>query len=244
MRTAKRLRSRQQTTTKQGERSAAGRARLPSSERAYREIKRRLFDNEFSPGTAFLEEELAQLLGMSRTPVREAMIRLAKEGMIEIRPRHGMRVLSVSADDMREIYEALTGLESTAAEIVARRGLSTAELEGLREAVREMDKALGQDDLRAWAQADEKFHASLVQATNNRRLIALVGQLWDQAHRARLLTLHLRPKPTTSNRDHEALVTAIAERDPEKARRIHHEHRARAGGMLVSILENLGVRVL
>ncbi len=241
MRPASATRAKKRAETVKGSGASAA-ARISSSERAYREIKRRILDAEFAPGAAVLEEELAKLLDMSRTPVREAMIQLAKEGMIEIRPRHGMRVLSISAADMKEIYQTLTGLEAVAADIVAGEGLKPSSLETLRGAVKDMDKALALDDLRAWAAADELFHSTLVEATNNRRLIQLVGQLWDQAHRARMLTLHLRPKPTSSNRDHEALVAAIEKRDAESARRIHYEHRARAGAMLVSVLNKLGVK--
>src|ERR1035437_1266105 len=72
---------------------AKAKERAPLAEQAYREIKRRILDNEFSPGTTILEQELALLLRMSRTPVREAAVRLAEEGLVEVRPRHGMRGL-------------------------------------------------------------------------------------------------------------------------------------------------------
>ena len=195
------------------------------ADRAYRELKRLVLDAALPAGAQLLELEAAARLGMSRTPVREAMIRLAQEGMIEIRPRHGMRVLPVSAHDMREIYQVLTGLEATAAALVARRGLDPAGIAAMRQAVRDMDRALDADDLPGWARADERFHTLLVGASGNRRLAALVGQLSDQAHRARMSTLRLRPKPTKSNRDHEALVEAIEKGDPARAHDIHHRHR-------------------
>ena len=78
---------------------------------------------------------------MSRTPVREALVRLAREGLVEVRSRHGMCVLPVSADDMRDIYQVLTALESTAVELVARRRPDAKELEPLVEASRDMAKA-------------------------------------------------------------------------------------------------------
>ncbi|MGL6180774.1 MAG: GntR family transcriptional regulator, partial [Aestuariivirga sp.] len=91
--------------------------RLSSAERAYRALKDLILGNQLPAGSQLLEQEAAQRLGMSRTPVREAMIRLEQDGVVEIRPRHGMRVLPVSSRDMREIYEVLTALESAAAEI-------------------------------------------------------------------------------------------------------------------------------
>jgi DNA-binding GntR family transcriptional regulator len=210
------------------------------SERAYRKLKRLILDNKLSANAQLLERDAAAQLKMSRTPIREAMIRLQQEGMVEIKPRHGMRVLPVSPDDMQEIYEVLTVLESTAAWNVANRGLSNDELGLLRACIKEMDIALEKNNLTAWAAADERFHSRLITFSGNYRLINMVTQLSDQAHRARILTLQLRPKPIASNRDHEALVEAIAAKTPEKARRIHFQHRSKAGKMLVDVLNKFG----
>jgi len=191
-----------------------------------------------------LEQEAAERLGMSRTPVREAMIRLEQEGIVELRSRHGMRVMPISAADMQEIYEVLTALESAAAAIVAARGLDDARLNELRSAVDEMDQALANDDLLRWSQADERFHLLLVEMSGNNRIRNFVRQVWAQSNRARLLTLRLRPKPIGSNKDHAALVDAIARRDPEAAKRIHEDHRQRAGKMLTSLLMEHGLKQL
>jgi len=219
-------------------------ARLTMAERAYREIKQRILENVFPAGTIMLEQELAELLAMSRTPVREAMIRLAREGMIDIRPRHGMRVLPVSADDMREIYEILTALESEAAAQIAHDGAEPARIAELKDAVAEMDEALVADDLEAWARADDRFHRLILATARNNRLKAIIEQVWDQSHRVRMLTLKLRPKPVGSNIDHRALVDAIERQDPEAAQRIHHEHRAKNGRMLVALLQRHGLSQL
>ena len=218
--------------------------RLLNADRAYVEVKRRILDNEMPAGYQILEQELAELLDMSRTPVREAMVRLAEEGMVEIRPRHGMRVVPISATDMREIYQILTALESAAAELVADRGLSDEQMADLKTAVSDMDSALADDDLRAWAVADERFHMLLVEYCGNARLRTLVGTFWDQSHRARMATLRMRPRPVDSNKDHAAVVDAITRRDPEAARRIHREHRIRAGRVLVELLEEHGLNQL
>lgn len=167
--------------------------RLPAAERADRELRRRILDNALAAGASLPEEEAALMLGLSCTPVREAMVRLAEEGLVEILPRHGMRVKLISADDMREIYEVLAALEPKAAGLAARRGLSAEELAGLEEAVSAMDRALGAGDLEAWAEGDERFHLDLVAASGNRRLAATVGSFWDQAHRVRMATLRFRP---------------------------------------------------
>lgn len=218
--------------------------RKPFTEQAYERIKERILSNALPPGTQMLEQQLADDLGMSRTPVREAAMRLAREGLVEVRPRHGIRVLPVSASDMREIYEILTALESAAAEACARRGLSDADILQLNEAVRDMDRALADDDLEAWAAADEAFHRALTALGGNRRLQDLVDTIWDQAHRARMVTLRLRPKPKGSNDAHRALVAAIVARDGEAARRLHRQHRQESGSLLVDILNHFGLSQL
>lgn len=218
-----------------------GRPRLSRTEFAYRELKRRILDNELAPGTQVLELEIAEALAMSRTPVREAMVRLARDGLVEIRPRHGMRILPVSADDMREIYEILTALEPMAAGLAAARGVGDGDLAALRAIVAEMEEALARDDLPAWAEADERFHARLTGLSGNRRLSELVEGFVEQTHRVRMLTLAIRPKPVLSNRDHAAVVDAIAAGDADTARRLHRAHRERSGRLLVDLLRATGL---
>jgi len=211
------------------------------SERAYKELKRRILDGLIPVGQQFMEQEVAELLAMSRTPTREALIRLANEGLVEIRPRHGMRIKPISIDDMREIYDVLTALESKAAGLAASRALTKEDIARLQDAVSDMDKALAADDLDAWAEADERFHRVLVELSGNHRLQSLVKTFIDQAHRVRMVTLRLRPKPTASNKDHRAVVRAIVKGDSAKARQIHHEHRERSGKLLASLLLEHGL---
>ena len=228
--------------TRASERGEAARPRESGADRAYREVKRRILSNEMPPGTQALETELAASLGLSRTPVREAMIRLAEDGLVDVRPRHGMRVLPISATDMAEIYVILTELEAAAAHIVARKGVGRAEIAALEDAVRDMDAALKANDLPAWAAADERFHKRLVELSGNRRIVAVVNMFWDQAHRARMATLRIRPKPVNSNKDHAAVVAAIRRGDADAAHRIHRQHRMRAMQMLADLLERLGLK--
>ena len=212
--------------------------------RAYNEIKRLILDNELPSNTIMLEQELAELLEMSRTPVREALIRLSNEGMVEVRPRHGMRVLPLSANDMTEIYDILTALEAKAAEIVATHGLTKKQIKQLTNSADDMDTALTNNDLTGWGNADENFHQLLVEFSENHRLINIVNTFWDQSHRVRMLTLHLRPKPTKSNLDHRKVIEAIKKQDPELARNTHREHRRKSGKMLVELLKKNGIATL
>lgn len=213
--------------------------RLSQPQRAYELIRRMILDNRLSPGTCVLQEALAEAVGVSRTPVREALIRLEKEGLVEIRPRHGMYVKPVSADSMREIYDVLTALEGLAARRLAERGLVPAEMAALLRAVEEMDVALATEDLAAWADADDRFHQLLVEFAGNERLTTMVSTVVDQAFRVRRLTLKLRPKPFASNADHRALLKAIEDRDADGAYAVHTSHRRRSGEMLCQILESI-----
>jgi DNA-binding GntR family transcriptional regulator len=218
--------------------------REPFADKAYRELRARILDNSMPSGQQYTEKELATMLHISRTPTREAMLRLASEGLVEVRPRHGMRVKPVSMVDMREIYQVLTALESTAAALAAARVDHGDSIKQLRTAIRDMDVALERDELRAWAEADERFHTLLVAAAGNSRLSELVQTYFGQAHRVRMLTLRLRPKPSMSNRDHEAVVDAVEAHDAARARRIHYTHREQSGHMLVELLASHGLTQL
>jgi len=206
-------------------------------DQAYAALRRRILDNAYAPGYRALESALAEELGVSRTPLREALIRLQDEGLVEVVPRHGMRVLPVSAESMRELYEVMTALESSAAEMVARRRPPPAELRPLQQATRDMARALRADDLEAWAQADERFHRALLELCGNRLLVQAVLGYWDRAHRARMFTLRLRPKPVHSTREHAALVARIRAGDARGAFAANRAHRERASRELLAIFE-------
>lgn len=207
------------------------------AEAAYHAIRQKILDNVWAAGFQALESELALELGMSRTPVREACIRLANEGLVAVVPRHGIRVLPVSPSDMREIYEILTSLESTAAELVARSQPSAQELAPLEKASSDMENALKRDDLDGWAEADERFHRQLVQMCGNAKLAAIVFNVWDRSHRARMVTLRLRPRPVNSTREHRAIVQAIRRGDAAAAGALFRAHRQRASLELTELLQ-------
>ena len=207
------------------------------TQRAVAELRDMIVNNRLPPGSNHLETELAETLGMSRTPVREAMLLLAAQGLVEVRPRRGMRVLSLSAHDMAEVYDILIELEGLAAERAAERDLSPDDLGALEHALTEMESALEADDRVRWAEHDQQFHDMLVSLSGNRRLVELVNSFNDQVRRARLLTLQLRPSPTKSNRDHRALFDAIKAGDAAYARAIHTAHRTAAKKLIIDLLE-------
>lgn len=201
-----------------------------------------IFSGDLAAGTDHLETELASRLAMSRTPVREAACVLQAQGLLEIRPRKGVRILSLSAGDMDEIYVVLTELESLAASLVAGAGYSADDLRGLLTAVTEMEASLDRKDLESWAEADARFHDELVRLAGNSRLSAIISNFNDQVRRARNFTLHLRPPPVKSNAEHRALYEAIVRGDADSARAIHRNHRESARKMLIGILEQVGLK--
>ena len=205
-------------------------------DQAYAEIRRRILDNHYAPGHHVLEQELAADLGMSRTPVREALVRLQNERFVQLIPRHGMRVVPLSIQELREVYEVLTSLELTAIERLARADLDEEALAAIEKPVDEMDSAVKKKDVDAWAQADERFHRTLVTLCGNQRLAAMVETLWEQSHRARMTTVRLRASLDQSNREHRALLDAIRQGDWRQARTRHAKHRERAMAEIVNLL--------
>lgn len=206
-------------------------------DRALSALRQMIFSGELPPGSDHLETELADQLGMSRTPVREAALMLQAQGLVEMRPRRGIRIRPVSSKDMAEIYDILTELESLAAARAAEVGYSRHELTTLENAIGEMDRALEENDLRTWAQADDRFHRELVRLGRNTRLSMIVSVMRDQVRRARATTLFIRPRPSQSNDDHRAVYQAIADGDAQIAHDLHHAHRRGARDLLVGLLE-------
>ena len=213
---------------------------LSQTQRALAALRDLVINNRLPPGSSHLETELADMIGVSRTPVREAALVLETQGLVEVRPRRGIRILPLSPRDMDEIYQILTELEGLAAEQAASRTLSAEEIAAVEAALSEMDEALEVDDRQAWAEADKRFHDLLVSMSGNRRLMAAVDAYNDQVHRARVLTVRLRPSPTRSNQDHRRLFEAIKAGDGAKARAVHTEHRRMAKALIIDLLEKHG----
>lgn len=216
------------------------RAVAPLAEQAWRRMRACILDNVWPPGHMALERELGQWLGMSRTPVREAMVRLRDEGLVDVVPRHGLRVRPLSAARMGEIYAVLCALEVAAAEAVASDPGRGPRLDALERDTERMAAALAAGDRVAWAAADEAFHARLVAQSGNQTLIETVARFRDQVHRARMLTLALRPLPQASTQEHRALVDALRAGDTARAASVHRAHRARGAAELIPILQSLG----
>jgi DNA-binding GntR family transcriptional regulator len=183
-----------------------------------------------------LEKDAARALGISRTPVREALVRLEAEGLLRLVPRHGFEVAPLDATTLREIYEILEGLEAVAVDLAATRA-SAAQLQRMDRAIAEQATALEREDLVAWLAADDAFHDAILEMSGNGRLGRYAQTLNDQAHRARLFTHRLRPKPVRSTQDHREVAAAIRAGDGARARSLHQAHRRRARDEILAILQ-------
>lgn len=215
-----------------------------SARKVYDSLRAMVLNGELAPGTQILEQELAEMVGMSRTPVREALIRLQSDGLVEVIPRHGVRIVPMSLSDMHDIYMILIGLEPIAASLAAERGVSEEDLEVLIRTTEAMDSALDRNDMEGWALADEEFHLAVLHQSGNSRLAAIVTNTWDQVHRARQLTIRLRPpsQPRRSVQEHFELIDVIRNRDAAAAAEIFRNHRLRGATEQLEVLKTLGLR--
>jgi DNA-binding GntR family transcriptional regulator len=215
-------------------------------EDAYKALKDAIRNNVFPPGYQGSEQEIALRLGMSRTPVHEAIIRLQEDGLVRVLSKRGVTVCPLTPEDMREIYEVIIAIEAMAAELLAalpaeERHLVADELEA---ATSDMEQALRDDDLAAWAAADDLFHRTLVERCGNGRIRRIAQTVTDQAHRARMLTLRLRSRPTGSVAAHRDIIAAIRKGKAVVAHQHARQHRIAARDELVPLIVSVGIKHL
>jgi len=210
--------------------------RLP--QRAYLILQRAIRNMLLPPGEMVLEDDVAQALGMSRTPIHEALIRLQSEDLVAIIPRHGFQVVPLLVDVLRDIYEIAEGIEGIAVALAAERATpgDMAELEKLQA---QAETALAANDLIAWAEIDDLFHRTLLRSAKNQRLSRLADQYAAHLYRARLYTIRLRANLTLSISEHTAVLAAIRAGNPHQAQALHQAHRHRTRGEILGVIEAL-----
>lgn len=228
------------------DRSAMEGTRPSLVDEAYAALKAAIRNTAFPPGYQGSEQEIAVRLGMSRTPVHEAIIRLQEDRLVRVLPKRGVLICPLAPEDIREIYDVLIAIEPMAAELLAAmpeaaRQAVAIELES---ASADMDAALQDDDLGRWAEADDRFHSLLMERCGNSRLRRIAQTVTDQAHRARMLTLKLRARPSGSGAAHRRIVAAILEGNVLLAREEARAHRVGARDELVPLIREIGLRHL
>lgn len=189
---------------------------LPAAERVYAHVKQAVLDRRYPGGELLTEGELAEAVGVSRTPVREALLRLEVEGLLRLYPKKGALVLPVSAREIIDVVETRMLVEVHA----ARRAVPLAEsvLVRLEELLVRQEELAAAGDLAEVAVADRCFHATLVKATGNEILTRLYDQLRDRQLRMGVAVMHAHPDRIAKNiAEHTEIFRALKAGDTDAA---------------------------
>jgi len=185
----------------------------------------------FPAGRRLVEAELARELGVSRTPVREALRGLENEGLLHRVPGRGIVVLEITAEDIEEIYTMKAVLEGMAVRLACQRA-SEKELARLDGFIHEMQVLAERNEIGAYAAVSREFHAALIRAARSRRLTEIYRLVDTPIQRLRVFALAQPGRPRESVMEHRAIVDAIARRDAEAAEALIREHVGGAGTMV------------
>lgn len=212
------------------------------SERAYDALRRRIIRCELAPGRAFTEASIAEDLGMGRTPVREALARLVRDGFVVVAPRAGCRVARITLGDVMELFELREPLEAKAAELAAARidEASLAELQRLTDVPFAHDAA-DAAGLAAFLGANTAFHAVLTRVAGNGRLAAVLDGIADQLERLHWLGVPTSPRVDDLLAEHREMIAALAARDGERAAVLAARHCRTSRQVVVDAVLESGV---
>ena len=196
---------------------------LPLRDVVFNTLRRAILKGELEPGERLMEIALANKLGVSRTPIREAIRKLELEGLVVMIPRKGAEVARITEKDLRDVLEVRTSLEKLAIELACDR-ITEEDINDLNLACKDFEESFGKDDLTTIAEKDVAFHDIIFRATKNARLIQILNNLREQMYRYRLEYL----KDTQSHgrlvEEHQKIVNAIIEKNKEEAVRLIQEH--------------------
>ena len=216
-------------------------------EDAYKALKEAIRDNVFPPGYQGSEQEIALRLGMSRTPVHEAIIRLQEDGLVRVLSKRGVIGLPARPGghprNLRRHHRHRGHGGRVACRLCLTRN-GTSLPTNSRRRRQQMEQALREDDLLTWATADDLFHRTLVERCGNSRIRRIAQTVTDQAHRARMITLKLRSKPTGSIAAHRGIIAAIRKGSVAEAHRHARQHRLGARDELVPLIVSFGIKHL
>ena len=192
-------------------------------EAVYLTLRRAILTNVFEPGDRLMEMKLAAQLGVSRTPVREAIHLLEKESLVRQIPHKGVVVAGITKKQLRDVLEIRGMLEELAVQLACRRGTEEG-FAKLQAAADNFAKAVKQEkDLTVLAEKDVAFHDVIYQMTDNERLIELVESIWQQIYRYRIERLKGANRESLVQ-EHQELVQALCARDEEAAVRMARLH--------------------
>jgi len=189
----------------------------------YENLKNAIIKGDIRADTRVVESRLAEAFGISRTPVREAIHKLEREGLLRQEPKGGFFVAALGRADVEETFGIRSVLESYAARLAAIRH-ETGELAPLEKKLADYQRALDRSDLASLPQINTEFHDLLYSLSRSPRLIKMINDLRDQIYRLRLVILKVKSMAELSNRDHGLMLEAIHKRDTDRVERLVREH--------------------
>lgn len=202
------------------------------SDKAYRFLHEAILTHQLKAGFPILESEIATQIGMSRTPVREAINRLKAEGLLEAVPRKGVFVKTLSKEEIRHIYEMAEALEGMIAYTIAEN-FQNCDFSNLDDAVAKMQLALQIDDIESWSIADESYHKALYSLCQNSYLINGISKMNNQIH---LMRFTIPTRKEISFKEHQLTVKAIKIGDKAGAREMTQKHWERVRGEILALV--------
>lgn len=186
-------------------------------------LRQAIKDGRLSPGQRLREITLADTLGVSRTPIREAIRQLEQEGFVVMVPRRGTYVADISLKDIAQVFEIRGALEELAAGLAAE-WITTEELECLERILVEINGYIERDEFERIVDADVRFHDVLYQASRNQRLVDILHNLREQMLRFRSISMHYPGRLTATWEEHRQMVENIAAHNSSMARKVAKRH--------------------
>lgn len=186
-------------------------------------LKDAIVNGQLKPGERLMEQQVAEELGVSRTPVREAIRKLEIEGFVIMIPRKGAYVSDVSLKDIAQVFEVRAAMEALAAGLAAQR-MEDEQIEQLERKLVEVKKAIDKSDLENIIQYDTEFHEIIYNASRNARLVQILNNLREQIQRYRSTSLASPGRLKDTLEEHKELVDAISAGNVELAQRLAKEH--------------------
>ncbi|MCI5502573.1 MAG: GntR family transcriptional regulator [Anaerobutyricum sp.] len=196
---------------------------LPLRDVVFNTLRHAIITGEFAPGERLMEITLANRLGVSRTPVREAIRKLELEGLVTMIPRKGAQVAKITEKNLRDVIEIRCVLEEFAASLACER-ITDEEKDEMKALHRQFVQSAKTHDILDIVEKDEQFHDAIFKATKNDRLITIINNLREQFYRYRMEYVKDIEQHSILVKEHEELMTAIFHKDSETAKQIMHTH--------------------
>jgi DNA-binding GntR family transcriptional regulator len=193
------------------------------SQKAYKTLKEAIVRGDLESNTKLTLNEIAQHMGISITPIREAANQLASEGLIKLVPNKGIIINKISIDDFQEILQIRSALDGLIAELAASR-ITDKEIDAMMDIVNNMETAVKNDNRLYYNELDIKFHDYLLKIADNHKLMEVYNHLISQVYKFRLRTLKLAYRMTKSLEEHKSIALAVKGKNPVKANRESRRH--------------------